>query len=332
MPLPPTPPFSALPLDKSGPRGNAWGLFGPGDQLGMLNRLTPENTMAAASEIRHGIRVSTDWSLAGPEITFVQRTPLQQHVHQLNGRCINDDVLTFNTQSSSQWDGFRHFGPHSPATWPKTGYQNERLYFRGLKQEDIQNSTENGIDVWVENGGIVGRGVLLDWASWVAAQPDRPAPDLLAPTPIPVTDLVAVAEAQGVTFRPGDILLIRSGLVGLLKTLPRDQLQAYMDIKPEPPVMGVQAGEPLLQWIWEHQFSAVAGDMMVFEVQPVLDPAHTCHEWLIAGWGMPIGELFDMERLAEECKKVKKWTFFFSSVPLKVPGGIASPPNGVAIL
>ena len=29
-------------------------------------------------------------------------------------RVINDDRVSFDTQSSSQWDGFRHFGISSP--------------------------------------------------------------------------------------------------------------------------------------------------------------------------------------------------------------------------
>lgn len=33
---------------------------------------------------------------------------------------------------------------------------------------------------------------------------------------------------------------------------------------------------------------------------------------------MPIGELFHLERLAVECAQRRKWTFFFSSMPLKV--------------
>ena len=33
---------------------------------------------------------------------------------------------------------------------------------------------------------------------------------------------------------------------------------------------------------------------------------------------MPIGELFDLENLAQECQKRQRWTFFFSSVPLRV--------------
>lgn len=55
------------------------------------------------------------------------------------------------------------------------------------------------------------------------------------------------------------------------------------------------------------------------------------HEILLAGWGCPIGELFDLEELAEHCKKIGRWSFFLASVPLKVPGGAASPPNAVAI-
>jgi len=46
---------------------------------------------------------------------------------------------------------------------------------------------------------------------------------------------------------------------------------------------------------------------------------------------MPIGEMFDLERLAEECEKRGRWSFFVTSAPLRVPGGIASPPNAIAI-
>jgi hypothetical protein len=42
------------------------------------------------------------------------------------------------------------------------------------------------------------------------------------------------------------------------------------------------------------------------------------HQWLLGGWGMPIGELFDLEGLAAHCKETRRKTFFLSSVPLKV--------------
>ncbi|KAK1756691.1 hypothetical protein QBC47DRAFT_459412 [Echria macrotheca] len=324
--LPKTPPFEDLPLRKDGPPGNAWGLFGDNDKLGTLNRLTPENTRQAAEEIQYGIRISTDWTLSGPKTPCFKRQPFNHQICRMLPRAVNDDVLTFNTQSSTQWDGFRHYG-----------YQTERVYFNGVKQEQFDDSAEYGIDVWVENGGIVGRGVLLDWGSWMASQGRNP--DLLASTLINVSDLEAVAAAQKVQFRPGDILLIRSGLVKTLDSLSAEEVEAYMSQEPEPPIMGLEAGERMLRWLWDHEFSAVAGDMLTLEAQP-FPKTHILHEWLIAGWGMPIGELFDLERLAQECKTRMKWSVYqvlkpkFRTLTLfeQVPGGIASPPNGVAIL
>ena len=38
---------------------------------------------------------------------------------------------------------------------------------------------------------------------------------------------------------------------------------------------------------------------------------------------MPIGELFDLEKLSEHCKKVNRWSFFMSSEVCNVPGGVA---------
>lgn len=43
------------------------------------------------------------------------------------------------------------------------------------------------------------------------------------------------------------------------------------------------------------------------------------------------GELFDLEALARLCTEHQRWTFFISSVPLNMPGGVSSPPNVMAI-
>lgn len=48
-------------------------------------------------------------------------------------------------------------------------------------------------------------------------------------------------------------------------------------------------------------------------------------------WGMPLGELWDLEALATACEEENRWTFFFTSAPLNNPGGIASPPNAIAV-
>jgi kynurenine formamidase len=184
------------------------------------------------------------------------------------------------------------------------------------------------ITVWVENGGIVGRGVLLDYASWAEAH-DHPV-NCFQTQSIPVSVLQEVAASQKTTFRLGDILFIRTGWTRAYEQLSAAECQQLADHK-APPVIGVESSEEMLKWIWENSFAAVAGDMPSFEAYPPQSTDFFLHEWLLAGWGLPIGELFDLERLSRECRQRGRYSFFFSSVPLKVPGGVASPPNGVAI-
>lgn len=92
---------------------------------------------------------------------------------------------------------------------------------------------------------------------------------------------------------------------------------------------GVEQTEDVIRWIWDN-FSAVAGDQPSFEVWPTQQD-WSLHEVLLAGYGCPIGELFWLETLAERCRKENRWSFFVTSEPCNVPGGVASPPNILAI-
>lgn len=47
--------------------------------------------------------------------------------------------------------------------------------------------------------------------------------------------------------------------------------------------------------------------------------------------GYTVGELFDLEALAQMCKEHNRWSFFVASIPLNMPGGVSSPPNIMAI-
>jgi hypothetical protein len=84
---------------------------------------------------------------------------------------------------------------------------------------------------------------------------------------------------------------------------------------------GVEQSEEALRWIWDN-FSAVAGDQPALECWPT-QKDWALHEVLLAGWGCPIGELFDLEALAEQCKAEGRWSFFVASEPCNVPGGVA---------
>lgn len=169
--------------------------------------------------------------------------------------------------------------------------------------------------VWVEQGGIVGRGVLLDWASWAEANGTKI--EHFQTTPIPVSDLKKVAEAQGTTFREGDILFIRTGWTGVYPTLAQEFRTQLADNIP-PKAIGLESSEDTLRWLWDNKFAAVAGDQPALEAWPCQNQEFWLHEWLLAGWSMPIGELFDLQKLSEVCKQKKRYTFFFSSVPIKV--------------
>jgi kynurenine formamidase len=190
---------------------------------------------------------------------------------------------------------------------------------------------------WVEKGGIVGRGVLLDYASF--AQKRGLEISSFESKDIKLSDIKELIAEQGVTFKLGDILFLRAGFTVNYDALSAAEQKALPQ-RLEPRFQGVEATKEVLQWIWDSGFSAVASDLPSFERSPIAS-AHTeeeemsggglLHQWLLAGWGLPIGEMFDLEALKGKCEELGRWTFFVSSVPLKVPGGVASPPNAVAI-
>ncbi|KAI9041766.1 uncharacterized protein KD926_006490 [Aspergillus affinis] len=291
--MPEIPTFDSLTLDPAGPPGNTWGLFGRDNDLGMLNLLTPETVRrAAAEEIRDGVRFSLDLPLDHIKTPSFGRKPFVQELVNRAPRSVNDDVLVFNTQTSSQ---------KQPA--------------------------------WVQKGGIVGRGILIDYATWAAKHSIPLTP--FTYSNIPLSFLQQIIQETNLTPRPGDILFIRTGFTAAYAALSASEESALAQ-RPAADFCGVENGERTLRWLWENQFAAIASDTPSFEPSPILHANapldHTLHQWCLAGWGMPIGEYFDLEDLAAYCREKGRWSFFLSSVPLKVPGGVASPPNAVAIL
>ncbi|KAM6506908.1 hypothetical protein FALCPG4_018726 [Fusarium falciforme] len=317
----PIPPFNDLPLRKDGPPGNAWGLFGDDDDLGRLNLLTPDVVKAAAAEIQEGIRVSLDWDLNQPAAPLFKRPRFQHDIINKSPRAENDDSLFFNTQSSTQWDGFRHFG-----------YQREQIFYNGSTQDDFAKSDVLGVNAWVKKGGIVGRGILLDWAEWAGRNGIYRDP--CQSGSIELGHLQVIIQEQSIEIRPADILFIRGGFIAAYERLSKADKEAFPRREPGG-FLGLEVTQDSLRWLWESQFAAIASDCPTVERSPIEGPYNhpdvNLHQWCIAGWGMPLGEMFYLESLARECRRLGRWTFFVSSMPLKVPGGVASPPNAVAI-
>lgn len=305
--------------------------------LGRLALLTPAVvSSAAASCIRTGHRVSLNWDLTKLDVANFNRSPTQHHITSLLGGAGFDDVYIFNPQQSSQWDGLRHFS----APFPTPEDPSRRLFYGGTAAAEIsdRSSTRIGMQHWAREG-ICGRGVLLDYVAY--ARRENIAYRALSDHAVPLRVLQEIAERQGVQFRRGDILFVRIGLTKEWDDdmTPADRLAYAQSSNPQH--AGVEGTEEMLRWIWDQGFAAVAGDAVSFEVYP---PKKThpgsngadvqglfMHEYLIAGWGLPIGELFDLEDLSRKCEELGRWDFFVASSPLNMPGGVSSPPNCLAI-
>ncbi|KIW85650.1 hypothetical protein Z517_01042 [Fonsecaea pedrosoi CBS 271.37] len=332
-------PFSSLPLNKAdaAARLNAWGAYGETDELGFLNRQTPETVAAAAaSEIKNGTRVPLDAPLdfQGQKPLF-GRQVFVKDVYQKKPRVVHDDTWSFNTQSSTQWDGLRHFG-----------YQKAGRFYNDTTVEDIAGASAKGaknpnilgIHNTVERGGVMGRGILVDFRRWMDEGPGREVVGdsfkQFHTSAIKFEWLLETLKWQdNTTPRFGDILIVRSGFFQSyhkMVSTPEGEAEIQRLTSMSPPGLGgVEQSDEVLRWIWEH-FSAVASDHPSFERWPT-PYDWSMHEVLLAGWGCHIGELLDLEALSKECARQRRWSFFVASVPCYVPGGVASPVNGVAI-
>lgn len=183
----------------------------------------------------------------------------------------------------------------------------------GLKtRKEIQEMAEKG---------IVGRGILLDYHGWWQRNSSSELPiDGFKTHHIRLEDLLATAKEQGTEIHFGDILLILSGYMVSLVTKSASEVVAQHTIE-LPTFIGMEQSKEALRWLWEN-FSAVAGDQQTFEGWPSLQEWRM-HEVLLSGRGCPIGELFDLEKLAVYCEKEKRWSFFVTSEVCNVPGGVA---------
>ncbi|PVH84448.1 hypothetical protein DL98DRAFT_453249 [Cadophora sp. DSE1049] len=303
--------------------------------LGRLSLLTPEVvSAAAASEIKTGKRVGLGWDMTKLEYSQFGRQKCGHTIIPLVlpggaglGACF-DDAYSMNPQQSSQWDGFRHYSqPRDPK-----GSSNspDRVFYGGTTKEEIMDSSNHrvGLQHWASEG-IAGRGILLDYQLWATSQQPPITYSNFSTHAIPFTTIPAMCKAFNVTPQKGDVLFIRMGVIPEWDNYTSTQKQEYAAQK-EPEHAGVEACVEVLEWLWDSGISAVAGDAISWEVFPT-PGAISVHEYLLAGWGMPIGELFDLEALSKACQELNRYSFFITSMPLNMPGGVSSPPNAMAI-
>lgn len=109
---------------------------------------------------------------------------------------------------------------------------------------------------------LVTRGVLFDWYSY--AQRSSISVSVFKSQAIPVSQLQEVARQEGISFRHGDMLLIRTGWLAQCNMLSTEE-QDKLDGRDDRASCGVEASKDSIKWHWEQGFSAVAGDAVAYE-------------------------------------------------------------------
>ena len=292
-----------------------WGRWGKDDERGTVNFITSEVVRRAAACVKRGhvFSLGLAFGADGPQIGQGGRlNPI--HLMSATAGAVGtdadgfryaDDVIIMPLQCATQWDSLAHV------------HYGGQLY-NGFPAATITaaGAARNAIDK--VGNGIVSRGVLLDLAR-VAGIDRLPPGRVITPD-----DLENAERAQSVRAERGDVLLIRTGHLGVFKK-DGDRV-GYMR---QMPGLGIDC----VPWLHAREIAALATDTNAVEVIPFEDPATPLpvHLLCIRDMGLTLGEMFDLDELAADCATDGIWEFFFSAPPLKVTGGVGSPLNPLAV-
>ncbi|WP_167042346.1 cyclase family protein [Salinibacterium sp. ZJ454] len=303
--------FAELPLLESLGIPHSWGLLD--GELGTLELLTEEAVAHAATLVRIGRSIGLNLPLDFLDPPLFGRAPLAHEIFYADRNTVDDRLDAFYPQASSQWDGFRHVGAR------------EYGFYGGVQEEFTPGTGPLGIQSWAECG-IAGRGVLLDIPALRTRQ-GRP----YAPTegePIEVDDLEQAASDQGVEFRSGDILCVRTGWVQHYREA---DATSRWELALNPHTNGLAGDAGMAEWLWNRRFAAIATDNPSIEVNPT-DPARGfLHRRLLPSLGFALAELLDLEALNSACTEDSRWDFLFAAAPLNLRGGVGSTANALAL-
>lgn len=296
-----------------------WGRWGDDDQVGSFNFITADHVVRAAGLVRRGVVFSLALPLddEGPQTGAYGRiNPLHTMLqdggdiisgaqdHMLNR--YTDDAIYMPLQCSTQWDALAHIF-HEGQMY--NGHGPERVTSGGAQVNDIANQKDK----------IVGRGVLLDMPRF------KDVPWLPEGYAIQAEELEACADAQGVEVGEGDIVLVRTGAIAQV----RDRGSWGTYAAGPAPGLGVSTAN----FFAPRKVAAIVTDTWGLEPQPneTTDIFQPLHAILLVNAGILLGEMFDLEALAEDCAGDRVYEFMLVAPPLTVTGGVGSPVNPQAI-
>ncbi len=291
-----------------------WGRWGPDDERGTLNYITPDKVRAAAGLVRSGRSVS----LSLPVNTVAGPDNANPALHYM---CTTFDVdiglgdLRFATDFlGMQFHGDCH--THIDALC-HVAYKGRLYNDRPL--DLVTSRGALGFDITVCAHGVVGRGVLIDiprlrGVAWL--EPGEA---------VTREDIEAAEVAQGVRLGEGNIMVFRTG--HHRRRLERGAWDVGY------PGEGRAGLDPYALTLLHERKVAVFlpdgdGEVVPSSVEGVMYPIHPLQ---ITAMGMLCADSLQLEELAQVCEEERRWEFLVVIAPLRLPGGTGSPFNPIAI-
>ncbi len=300
-----------------------WGKWGPDDEVGSLNYLTPDRIIAGAAEVRSGevftlqVPIGDDrgdpvWINRAPSTripvvddgTF-ERGELEEPA---DGHRYTDDKIDMFLQGTTQYDALGHY------------WYGGKIY-NGYDASTTVDRMEKASVFPIADRGIVGRGVLIDMAR------HRGKKSLERGETFTHEDLLEAAAAQGTEIRPRDVLVIRTGWIA---TFYEQSPQEFFADWCEP---GLTYSPELVDWFQRTEIPSLVTDQLGNETTyypgtPVEMPLHVA---LMRNLGVTFCEMCWLDDLADACARDNRWTFLYAAAPIKVHGASGAPVNPIAI-
>lgn len=335
------------------PEGANWGDFGPDDQRGRLNLLTPEKVLQGVAEVKAGktFCLSLPLDYPGGNLLNPRRHPPRLRASARDGRpvfnypydrvergvtdVVCDDMVTLFTQYSTQWDSLAHVGALFDADGdgtPEVRYYNgyrggadipdpETQEVEGVHSRGDTAAPVLGIETMAETC-VQGRGVLIDLHHHFGE--DRRL--------IGWKDLQRVMAADGVTVEPGDMLCLHTGFADLILRMNKQPDEARLHDS----CTALDGRDPaLLDWITESGIAVLIADNYAVEGLPSRERPKPCaamplHHHCLFKLGIHLGELWHLTPLAEWLRAEGRSRFLLTAPPLRLPGAVGSPATPVA--
>lgn len=279
------------------------GKWGPNDELGTLNYITPAKRVSAAGLVRTGEVVSVGRDLT----TQKSKTNAQPVVH----------VMSFTPEGPSAGDSFT-IAPHGMVVTHMDAlchFSWQDQFYNGRKRSGTltQSGARFG-SIHAQRHGVFTRGILLDVAAargvnWY--QPDEY---------VTTADFEAAEKRQGVRVGSGDAIFVRTGM---------ERMEAELGEQDIYPRAGMHA--ECAEWMHRRQVSLYGGDCIEKLPYPSESFTSAIHMIVLASMGLPILDWPALTELAQTCERLKRWDYLLTTAPLRLPGGTSSPINPLCL-